>query len=171
MSVRTSGSFLSGSGWHLQTIYFLGERAWQGRKAFAFSDGVGTTYFDARRRTLGRVKADVLVESFAPYFVLAEWPLVIGKQWPNRYRHHDYVSGRRFDDVQYDGKVEAHEDVKTPAGTFKAFRIHLGGISSNTILWYSGDLGIFIKTRNERFSNHYLGSGVREAELAIYAER
>ena len=169
MSVRTSGSF--GSGSHLQTVYFLGERDWQGRKAFAFSNGSVTTYADARRRTLGRAKSDVPLESFEPYFVLAEWPLVVGKRWPNRYRHHDYVAGRRFEDVQYDGKVEALEDVKTPAGTFKAFRIHLGGISSNTILWYSSDLGIFIKTRNERFSNHYLGSGVREAELVVYAER
>jgi hypothetical protein len=169
MSVRTSGSF--GSGSRLQTIYFLGERDWQGRKAFAFSNGSVTTYADARRRTLARAKSDVPVESFEPYFALAEWPLVVGKRWPNRYRHHDHLSGRRFDDVQYDGKVEALEDVKTPAGTFKAFRIHLGGTSSNYILWYSGELGIFIKTRNERFSNHYLGSGVREAELAVYAER
>jgi Short C-terminal domain len=170
MSVRTSGSF--GSGWHLQTIYFLGERTWQGRTAFAFSDGSVTTYEDARRRTLARVKSDdALVESFEPYFVLADWPLVVGKSWPNRYRHNDYMRGRSFDDVQYGGKVEALEDVKTPAGTFKAFRIHLGGASSNYILWYSGDLGIFIKTRRERFSNHYLGSGVREAELGVYAER
>lgn len=169
MSVRTSGSY--GSGWHLQTIYFLGERDWQGRKAFAFGDGSVTTYVDARRRTLALVKSDAPVESFEPYFVLADWPLVVGKWWPNRYRYNDHMRGRSFDDVQYSGKVEAHEDVKTPAGTFKAFRIHLGGTSSNYILWYSGDLGIFIKTRNERFSNHYLGSGVREAELAVYAER
>jgi hypothetical protein len=169
MSVRTSGSF--GSGWHLQTIYFLGERTWQGRTAFAFSDGSVTTYADARRRTLARVKSDALVESFEPYFVLADWPLVVGKSWPNRYRHNDYMRGRSFDDVEYGGKVEALEDVRTPAGTFKAFRIHLGGTSSNYILWYSGDLGIFIRMRNERFSNHYLGSGVREAELAVYAER
>jgi hypothetical protein len=103
--------------------------------------------------------------------VLADWPLVVGKQWPNRYRYNDHMRGRSFDDVEYGGKVEALEDVKTPAGTFKAFRIHLGGTSSNYILWYSDDLGIFVKTRNERFANHYLGSGVREAELAVYAER
>jgi hypothetical protein len=169
MSVRTSGSF--GSGWRLQTIYFLGERTWQGRMAFAFSDGSVTTYVDAQRRTLALVKYDAPVESFEPYLVLADWPLVVGKRWPNRYRYNDHTRGRSFDDVEYGGKVEAHEDVKTPAGTFKTFRIHLGGTSSNYILWYSDDLGIFVKTRNERFANHYLGSGVREAELAVYAER
>jgi hypothetical protein len=169
MSVWTSGSF--GSGSRLQTTYFLGEREWQGRTVFAFGDGSTTTYLDARRRTLARVKADAPVEVFEPYFLLADWPLSVGKRWPNRYRHYDYVSGRRFDDVQYGGTVEAHEDVKTPAGAFKAFRIHLSGTSSNFNLWYSGELGLFVRTRTERFSNHYLGSGVREAELVSYSFR
>lgn len=166
MSEKKSGSYGSGSG--LYTVWFLGERVWQGTSAFAFSDGSTTTYFDARRRLLARVKNGTLVDSHDPYFTFADWPLFVGKTWPNRYRYYDNVSRRSFDDVHYDGTVEAYEDVPTPAGTFKAFKIALSGTSSNTVLWYSSDLGLVIKTRAERFANHYLGSGLRETELVSY---
>jgi hypothetical protein len=109
------------------------------------------------------------IESFEPYFIQAEWPLRVGKWWPNRYRYSDHEWGRSFNDVRYDGEVEAHENVKTPAGTFRSFRIVLGsGGSSKTVLWYSGELDLVIKTRAERFSNHYRGPGVRETEVISY---
>jgi hypothetical protein len=168
MSERKSGSYGSGRG--QRTIRYRGEQHWQGRKAFAFSDGSVTTYVDAQRRMLARVKDSdgAPLESFEPYFIFADWPISVGKWWPNRYRYYDHMSGRRFEDVSYNGKVEAHEDVRTPAGSFKAFRIALGGASSHTVLWYSGDLGLVIKTQSERRSNHYLGRGVHETELVSY---
>src|SRR4030095_1928304 len=43
-----------------------------------------------------------------------------------------------------------------------------GGGRSKTVLWYSGELGLVIKTRAERFSNHYRGPGVRETEVISY---
>jgi hypothetical protein len=168
LAERTSGSY--GLGRRQKTVRYLGEQPWQGRKAFAFSDGSVTTYVDAQRRILARVRDSdgAPLEAFEPYFVQGAWPLVVGKWWTNRYRHYDYRSGRRFDDVDYPGKVEAYEDVRTPAGTFKAFRIVLGGVSSHTVLWYSGDLGLVIKMQSERQSNHYLGRGVYETELVYY---
>lgn len=168
VSVQESGSY--GTATRTQTIHFLGERAWQGKSAFAFSDGTVTSYYDSQRRLLARVNGDdgTLREAFEPYFVLADWPLSVGKWWPNRYRYDDRTSGRSFADVRYDGEVEAYEDVTTPAGTFKAFRIALGGNSSKHVLWYSDDLGFVVKMRAERFSNHYLGSGVSEMELVSY---
>jgi len=33
---------------------------------------------------------------------------------------------------------------------------------------HSGELGLVIKTRAERFSNHYRGPGVRETEVISY---
>jgi hypothetical protein len=70
--------------------------------------------------------------------------------------------------VQHDGKVEAYEDVKTPAGTFKAFRIVLGDQSLRTTQWYSPELGLFIKTRTERLAGFFAGPGMREIELVSY---
>jgi hypothetical protein len=167
-SVRTSGSF--GSGVETRRVRYLGEQTWQGTKVRAFSDGAVTTYVDGRRRMLARVNSSsgTPIESYEPYFVFANWPLRIGKWWPNRYRYSDHEWGRIANDARYDGEVEAYEDVRTPAGTFKSFRIGLGGGSGKTVLWYSGELGLVIRTLTERFSNHYRGPGVSETELISY---
>ena len=109
-----------------------------------------------------------LIETYEPYFMLADWPLRVGKWWANRYRYSDHEWNRYFNNAQYDGEVEAYENVKTPAGTFKSFRIVLGGPSGKTVCWYSGQLGIVVKTRTERFSNHFRGSGLTESELISF---
>jgi Family of unknown function (DUF6627) len=168
MSVQETGSY--GSDARQQTIQFLGERPWREGTAFAFSDGEVTTYFDAQRRLLARVKDDdgALLESYAPYFVFADWPLSVGKSWPNRYDHDDRTRGQSFANGWYDGQVEAYEDVVTPAGTFRTFKIVLCDTSSNLVLWYNDDLAIVVKMRAERHSNHDLGSGVYEMELVSY---
>lgn len=166
-SVRKSGSF--GSGEERRTVRYLGEQTWQGNKVRAFANGSITTYVDDQRRILARVNGSgASIESFEPYFVQADWPLHVGKWWLNRYRYSDHEWGRSYNNAQYDGEVEAHEHVRTPAGTFKSFRIALGGGSGKTLLWYSGDLGLVIKTRTERFPNHYRGHGVTEGELISY---
>lgn len=134
----------------------------------AFTDGSITSYVDPQGRLLARVQGTTPIESFEPYFVNADWPIFVGKWWLNRYRYRDHIRGRTFDNVQYDGKVEAYEDVTTPGGTFKAFKIAFGNPFSQLVLWYSPDLGIFIKSRSERYSGHYLGPGTYETELVSY---
>lgn len=166
MYERKTGSY--GRDNRRQTIRYLGEQVWQGRKVLAFSDGSITTYVDTRRRILARVKGGVPIESFEPYLTIADWPLHVGKRWPNRYRYHDHAWRRSFDDVQYDGTVEAQEEVHTPAGTFTTFRIVLRGTTSSTVLWYSSDLGLVVKSRSERSANHHRGRGVHESELVSY---
>lgn len=151
-----------------QTIKFVGEETWQGKKVMAFTDGSVTSYVDAQRRTLARVRGGAPIESFEPYFVNADWPIFVGKWWLNRFRYTDHTRGRSFDDVRFDAKVEAYEDVTTPAGTFKTFKIAFSNPSTALPLWYSPDLGLFVKSRAERFGRHYLGPGVRESELVSY---
>jgi hypothetical protein len=55
------------------------------------------------------------------------WPASGYSYWPTWcFRYTDHRQNRTFENVQHDGKVEAYEDVSTPAGTFKAFRIVTG---------------------------------------------
>lgn len=166
LSERKSGSY--GSGRRQVRVTYHGEQIWNGKKVRAFSDGALTTYVDDRRRILARVGNSALVEFFDPYFVFADWPLRVGKSWSNRFRYSDYISNQSFDGVQYDGHVEALEDVRTAAGTFKAFRISLEGTASKNVFWYSSDLGLVIKHRVERFANHHRGAGSLETELVSY---
>lgn len=166
-SVRKSGSF--GSGEETRTIKYLGEQTWQGNKVRAFSSGSSITYVDAQRRILARVNSSgAPIESYEPYFIFADWPLRVGKWWPNRYRYSDHEWGRSFNNAQYDGEVEAYEHVRTRAGTFRSFRIALGGPSGKTVAWYADALGLVVKTRTERSSNHYRGHGVIETEIISY---
>lgn len=166
LSEQTSGSY--GSGRRRLTVRYLGEQTWRGERVHAFSEGSLISYVDARRRLRARVNDGMPVESFQPYLVFADWPLSVGKWWPIRYRHIDHASGRTFDDVRYDGSVEAYGDVVTPSGIFKAFRIVLTSRSSETVLWYSTDLALVVKMRIERFPNHYLGAGIRHTELVSH---
>jgi hypothetical protein len=163
---RTSGSFGSTSS---QAAWkFLGEQTWQGKKVMAFSDGTVTNYTDPRRRLLATIRGTALAESYQPYYTTADWPLFVGKSWANRYTYRDEARGRSFDNVQQDAKVEAYEDVKVPAGTFKAFKIGIGDQAFWVTTWYAPDLGLFVKTRAERLATFYLGPGVRETELVSY---
>lgn len=163
---KTTGSF--GSGTKERTVWFLGEEVWEDKKVMVFTDGATKTYRDRERRLLASVRDGTLVQSFDPYFVSAVWPLVVGKSWPNRYRYTDHQRGRTWDNVQFDGKVLAYQEVIVPAGTFKAFKIRLGDQYTSVTYWHSPKIGLTIKSKFERLSGHYLGLGVRETELVSY---
>ncbi|MGH7303958.1 MAG: hypothetical protein ACRELZ_11740 [Candidatus Rokuibacteriota bacterium] len=166
-TVRMSGSF--GSGVETRTVRYLGETTWQGKTVRAFSSDSTTTYVDEQRRMLARADASgAPIDSYEPYFILADFPLHIGKWWTNRYRYSDHQWGRNINEARYDGEVDALESVRTRAGTFKAFKITLGGGTAQTVAWYAGELGLVVKMRNERFANHYRGRGVIETELVSY---
>ncbi len=134
----------------------------------ASTDGSSTSYLDAQGRWLARVRGNTPLDSFEPYYAFYDWPLFVGKWWPNRFRYRDHERGRTFDNTEADGNVEAYEDVTTPAGTFKAFKITYASRFAPSIRWWSPDLGITVKLKIERFSTHYLGAGSRETELVSY---
>jgi hypothetical protein len=163
---ETRGSF--GSETRRANWKFLGEQTWQGKKVMAFSDGVVTNYTDSRRRLLGTVRGTALAESYQPHYTTFDWPLFVGKSWPNRFTYRDEVRGRSFENVEQDGKVEAYEDVKTPAGTLKAFRIKHEGPGLRVTSWYAPELGLFVKSHTERLQGFPAGPGVRQMELVSY---
>lgn len=163
ISERLTGSF--GSGTQERTLRALGEQAWDGKKVIAYTDGVDTFYWDDRARFLAIVRQGQPRMTFEPYHKASDWPLFVGKWWLNRFTQRDHERGRTFTNVEWDAKVAAYEDVKTPAGTFKAFKIVFGNPFASDTMWWSPDLAITVKSRNERYSNYYLGHGTAEREL------
>lgn len=164
--VKNSGSF--GSSRVNQTNRMLGEQIWQGRRVMSISDGEITSYYDSRGQLVARIQGTVLVESFEPHFMIFDWPIFTGKRWENRYRYHDYVQGRVFDDVRQDVAVKAYEVVSAPAGTFAAFRTIYEDRFSRMTTWWSPELGISVKSLSERFYGHYMGTGTRETLLVSH---
>lgn len=163
---RNGGSFGSSSG--QVTVTALGEQTWQGRKTRAFTDGALTSYFDTATGALvARARGTSPVESFDPPFGW-EWPIFAGKSWLRTWRYTNHDTGRSFDGVQTWFKVEAYEDVKTLAGTFKTFKVSTDDGAFRSTSWWSPDLGISVKSRAERYGTHFQGPGTRETELLSY---
>ncbi len=167
---KATGSY--GSGARQLIIRVLGEQTWEGRKVWALSEGDdNVVYMDtaAQGRLVGRTRGGRVVERYFPYSSIWEWPLFVGKTWTNVVRFEDDTTGRKVDGLTYRVRVEAYEDVATPAGTFKAFKVTYSGPSATGTSWYSPDLGMAVKTRIERLSNNSQGAGTREWELVSHA--
>jgi hypothetical protein len=163
---RDTGSF--GSGAQRLTITALGDRTWEGKPLRALSDGAVTTYLDDQGSLIARTRGAVLLESWEPVFKTFDWPLRVGKGWPNRFRYRNGERGLTFANVAYDARVEAYENAATPAGAIRAFRIAFGNPFASSVLWWSPDLGILVKSRDERFPLNPFGTGTRETELVSY---
>lgn len=167
--VKTTGSYGSTSVQKMDTM--LGEQIWQGQRVMAISDGEITIYFDLQGQLVARMRDTVLIESFEPYFKAFDWPIFTGKRWENRYRYHDHVQGRVFDDVRQDVAVKAYEVINTPAGAFNVFRIVYEDRFFRMTMWWSPELGIVVKSLSERLNGHYLGMGTRESVLVSHNVR
>jgi hypothetical protein len=117
---RDSGSF--GSSDRPITIRALGERTWQGRKVHAYKSGQTAFLVEfPTGKWVARVRGATLVESFDPP-VGWGWPIWAGKSWTESFRFTYHQRGQTFD-VRARFEVEAYEDIKVPAGTFKVFRV------------------------------------------------
>jgi hypothetical protein len=65
--------------------------------------------------------------------------------------------------------IEAFEDLTTPAGTFKAWRVRSAdNFGNENVQWYAPDLGVFVKQSLRRTAKNPSGPGTREIELVSY---
>lgn len=102
------------------------------------------------------------------------WPLWVGKWWRASYTYYNHVQGRSWSPVEFTWEVKAYEEVKVPAGTFKAFRIESSpgrNAATFTTLWYAPEIKLIVKRISERTSDHYLGPGKSLTELIEYRPR
>src|SRR5262245_27516493 len=164
IAYKASGSYGGGSG--KSTARSEGGRDFQGGKYWAFSiDDTDVSYQDAEGRLVGRTVNGTVRETNSPGFRAFAWPLYVGQSWVHTFRLTDHAAGRSVDNVQFWSSVEAYEDVATPAGAFKVFRIVHDSQNERITNWWSPDLAITVKSKSERKTNHYAGAGVRETEL------
>jgi hypothetical protein len=110
-------------------------------------------------------RGDQVVESAEPGVQTYDWPLFVGKRWRTTFTYTVVKHGRTFRGVTQDVRVDAYEDVQTPAGTFKAFKITRGDSTHEHTYWLSPELGVWVKWRFENNANNYLGAGTRDSEL------
>jgi hypothetical protein len=84
------------------------------------------------------------LESVEPCFQIFKWPLEIGEKWISQYTFRDYSDfshGVHIDTSQVSVNIRTYEEVKVPAGVFKALRIQVGGAT----FWYAPSIGWIVK--------------------------
>jgi len=130
---RDSGSF--GSGTVRQTLKSLGEQTWQGRKVYAYENPQNTLLLDAASmKWVAWVKGSTPLFSYDPPMGYS-YPLWVDKTWQEVIRITFHGLGQSFD-VLTKWKVEAQEEIKVPAGTFKVFRVTRSDIGQDDTDWW-----------------------------------
>jgi hypothetical protein len=165
--VRDSGSYGSGSA--QLTGRFLPDRMWQGKEVHAFEFGGLTTLMtQSDANFIVQLKGETPTLTWDPP-VGWLWPLEVGKTWTRKSTLTIHAAKRAVD-YEYTQTVEAYEDVTVPAGTYKTFRVKTTStLGDENVVWWSPDLGLFIRSRLARTAKNALGPGTRETELVSYA--
>ncbi|HET9734710.1 MAG TPA: hypothetical protein VFP62_05515 [Burkholderiales bacterium] len=159
-----TGSYGSGSG---KVAGKRGERTWQGAKMITFEAADGTVVASAEGNWHGVYKGDSPMVTWDPPLGWP-WPIEVGKTW-TRDQLVTFHAAKRTVPYKLTQKVEAYEDVTVPAGTFKAFKVSTKtSLGDDNLVWFSPDLGIFVKQSLKRAAMHAQGAGTREIELVSY---
>jgi hypothetical protein len=97
-----------------------------------------------------------------------QWPLQVGKSWSATVTWTDGPAQDRHFVLTGVWTVEAYEEIKTPAGTFKAFKVSRREIESGASqeFWYSSAVKGWVKVRGTDTA-----TGTYEEELTGYSPR
>ena len=146
----------------------LREGVFEGREAYEVDAG-GTHYWYTKQLGyLARTKGDETTRLARPPEDW-QWPIQVGKQWSAIVAWIDRTDTQQQTyTLTSVWTVEAYEEVKTPAGTFKAFKVTRREIESGASqeLWYSPEVKSWIKIRGANTAD-----GNYEEELTAYKTR
>lgn len=159
-----TGSYGSGSA---QVAGKRGERTWQGAQALTFEAAGGTVVATPAGYWIGMFNGDKPIMTWDPPLSW-EWPLQVGKTWTREQRVTIHAAKRTIPYLLTQ-KVEAYEDVTVPAGTFKTFRVStVTSLGDENQIWFSPEMGIFVRQSLKRTAKHPQGTGTRVVELLSY---
>jgi len=145
----------------------LGERVFEGVLAYEIEAGDSHYWYTRQLGYLARVTGGQTVRRAMPPEDW-QWPLQVGRSWSATVT---WVNGPAQDQrfvLTGVWVVEAYEEVKTPAGTFKAFKVSRREIESGASqeFWYSAAVKGWVKVRGTDTA-----AGAYEEELTAYSPR
>lgn len=163
-TVQSTGSYGSGS---RQVPGKRSERTLQGSTVVQFDGAAGSILARPNGDWLGIYKGDSPVLTWDPPLSW-QWPLEVGKSWTRAQRVTNHGT-KQTTSYELTQTVEGFEDVTVPAGTFKTFKIStVNSLGDDNMLWFSPELGIFVKQINKRTDKHDQGPGTQTSELTSY---
>jgi hypothetical protein len=142
----------------------LREGVFDGRDAYEVQAGDARYWYTKRLGYLARTSGDRTVRLAMPPEDW-QWPLQVGKSWSATVTWVDSGEQERRFVLTSVWAVEAYEEVKTAAGTFKAFKVSRREIESaaSQEFWYSPAVKGWIKQRATGTAD-----GAYEEELTAY---
>jgi hypothetical protein len=141
-----------------------GEFMWQGKPHVTFENPESTIVAQPDGPWVGIFRGGKPMLTYDPPAGY-DFPLTVGKTFTKAYRVTNHAT-QEVSDLTIKTDVEALEDVVVPAGTFKAFRVKTSDTLGNeNTVWFSPELGIFVKQLNRRTEKHAQGVGTRAVEL------
>ena len=153
------------NGTYTITRKVLREAVFDGRDAYEIQAGDAHYWYTKRLGYLARTSGD-RTERLAIPPEDWQWPLQVGKSWSATVTWVDSGDQERRYVLTSIWSVEAYEEVKTAAGTFKAFKVSRREIESGASqeFWYSPAVKGWIKLRATGTAD-----GGYEEELTAYS--
>ena len=146
----------------------VGDSTWRGRRAIAFTRAQSTT--DLQEPETHKLLAVMnpngqAVVTYNPP-IGYDLPLTIGKSWTTR-SEATTAGSPQVTPIEVRYTVQTQETITVPAGTFKAWRLHLADLNAGDEqrVWIAMDTGLALKRSYRRTSSHAQGIGAREIEL------
>jgi hypothetical protein len=145
----------------------LREGVFEGVEAYEVQAGDSRYWYTKQLGYLARVTGDRTVRLARPPENW-QWPLQVGKSWSATVTWTDGAAQDRSFVLTAVWAVEAYEEVKTPAGTFKAFKVSRREIETGASqeFWYSAAVKGWVKVRGLD-----TGVGTYEEELTAHSSR
>ena len=145
----------------------LREGIFEGHEAYEVEAGDSRYWYTKQLGYLARVTDGRTVRRATPPEDW-RWPLQVGKSWSATVTWTDGPAQDQSFVLTSVWAVEAYEEVKTPAGTFKAFKVSRREIESGASqeFWYSPAVRGWVKVRGTDTA-----AGAYEEELTAYSAR
>lgn len=154
------------------TYAVLDEGIYGGKPVYQVRSGRDLHVYDkGSRNWIATVRDRQERFSALPHEGTFSWPLWVGKSWIASFSYNDRVQGWSYSPVEYTWTVETYEEVKVPAGTFKAFKLQSSpgrNAGYYSTIWYAPDIALIVKRARERISAHSDGPGKFVTELVEY---
>lgn len=139
---------------------------YHGRPVFRVSDGQQTHFYDrATRSFVATLSGATERLSVTPDWGNFRWPLAVGNSWQATYALRDNQYGVQYNRVVSRWQVTALEEVRVPAGAFRAFRLEGHGGTRSQVVWYAPEMRLIVKAVEERGPRDRAGPGRVVTEL------
>jgi hypothetical protein len=145
----------------------LREGLFQGREAYEIEAGDAHYWYTKKLGYLAKTSGGRTVRHASPPEDW-QWPLQVGKSWSATVTWTDAGEPERRFVLTSVWTVEAYEDVKTPAGSFKAFKVSRRELESGASqeFWYSPAVAGWVK-----LDGRHTADGSYEEELTATTGR